>query len=282
MTRPFTSPDVPDDTEYEAIHAAKRHLDRRWLLPAQLEVKLRCRKDVRLRGRKEKDGSYWFLLHEVDGEQCKILKSWNDVPIRIDVAEAPILLDAYRPEPAGDCCPGCRNGGQPRRDHRQHVDVHHDPLKLNHEREPAMKRPPQITRVRGGEVNVNAPGDQVHDLVENIHLIHRQEIHHHYAEAQHVHHGGPRPVEIDVDPTQVHVYTGAPTVHYHGAPQAISRGEARAAPQQASQPNRGALPSPSDRASAPQPEQQPMQLTDQRATPLGFWSTLFTPQKVRR
>jgi hypothetical protein len=145
-----------------------------------------------------------------------------------------------------------------------------------------MKLPPQITRVRGGEINVSAPGDQVHDIVERIHLIHRQEINHHYAEAEHIHHGGPRPVEIDVDPTQVHVYAGAPTVHYHGAPQSIPRGEVRPAPQQASQPGRGALPSPSGRAPAPQPEQQPMQLTDQRASPLGFWATLWSTPKVRR
>jgi len=250
---------LPDDAEYEAIHAGKRHLDSRWRLPALLEVKVRGRRGVRLLGHKEKDGRYLFMLHEVDGDQCKVLKSWNDVPIRIGVAEARIPLDAYRPQVPGDCCPGCRNGGQPRHDH------------LKHEREPAMKRPPQITRVRGGEVNVNAPGDQVHDLVENIHLIHRQQIHHHYTEAQHVHHGGPQSVDIDVDPTQVNVYTSAPTVHYHGAPQSIPRGEMRPAPQQASQPSRA----------APEP-QRPMQITDQRATPLGFWSTLFAPQKVRR
>lgn len=259
--REFSAQDyVPDDAEYEAIHAAKRHLDRRWFFPAQLEVKLPRRKGIMLRGRKEKDGSYWFLLHEVDGDQCKNLKSWNDVPIRKDAAEARIPLDAYRPEPVGDCCPGCRRGGQPRHDH--------------HRQEPAMKRPPQITRVRGGELNINAPGDQVHDIVERIHLIHRQEINHHYAEAEHIHHGGPVPVEVYVDPTQVRVFTGAPTVEYHGAPQSIQRGEVRQAPQP-----QEALPPPQSRAPAPQ---QPMQITDQRSTPLGFWSTLFSPQKVRR
>jgi hypothetical protein len=171
-------------------------------------------------------------------------------------------------------------------------------------------RRPQITRVQGGQIDINAPNAQTHYVDEDIHLYRRQIIHHHHEEAEHRYYGEPTPVEIDMDPTQVRVHVTGPQTQYIHGRREQDRGALRPADQRQGQqrPQFTALPAPSRQQAAPKftalpagrgqaqalslppprgqsQGQKPMQLTDQRPIQNhGFWSSLFSapPQKVKR
>lgn len=158
-------------------------------------------------------------------------------------------------------------------------------------------RRPQITRVDGGQIDINAPNAQAHTIYEDIHLYRQQRIHHHHMDAEHIFHDEAAPVEIDVDPTQVHVHvTGPQAMRVHGQREE-HRGTLRHADQKEGRrrPQFTALPSPPAQGRAPalpaprqagiapaKQAEQPLQIADQRQ-PKGFWGALFSaPQKVKR
>lgn len=69
-------------------------------------------------------------------------------------------------------------------------------------REGHMRRPIQIP---GTAVNINAPQTEVHRVGRDIHIIHQDTIHHHYADPEEIHHGQAAPIDIDIGPAQVTV-----------------------------------------------------------------------------
>lgn len=123
-----------------------------------------------------------------------------------------------------------------------------------------MTRRPQITRIKGGEVNINAPAGQRQTITERIDIDCKREIHIHDGGTVIIDHRDPTPLEIDLDPTRVNVRAGAPQVGYeHGAQLPEYRGELHEVPRQhqrapalpAPQSAQRGLPAPQGRAPAP-------------------------------
>jgi hypothetical protein len=61
-------------------------------------------------------------------------------------------------------------------------------------------------RIRGREVDIQAPETQVRVIYNDTHIIHQDRFFHHHPDAQHIEQGQPERVQIGIDPTQVHVH----------------------------------------------------------------------------
>lgn len=59
--------------------------------------------------------------------------------------------------------------------------------------------------VGGPRVNIEAPQNEVHRVTRRIDVMHDTEIHHHYGDAEHIHHGGPGTIDIQAGHAQVSV-----------------------------------------------------------------------------
>lgn len=74
---------------------------------------------------------------------------------------------------------------------------------------------PCADKVAGGQINVHAPGPQVHRVPHDTHFVHEPRIHHHWQAPEHFHHGAPPSLDIAVEPARVNVHRGAAVEHRH-------------------------------------------------------------------
>jgi hypothetical protein len=59
--------------------------------------------------------------------------------------------------------------------------------------------------VAGPQVNIQAPQTEVHRVTRRIDVYHDTEVHHHYGETRHTHHGEPEAIDIQTGQAQVSV-----------------------------------------------------------------------------